>query len=166
MNDRVKLRNVSENDLKTLFEHQRQPEANEMAAFPAREREDFMAHWAKILADETVDAKAVLFDKRVAGNIVRFEQSGKSQVGYWIGQEYWGKGIATSALSQFVDLVEERPLYAFVAEHNLGSIRVLEKCGFIDTGNRHIQAGDDVTEFEFILEQPNSSQERRKPNDS
>jgi RimJ/RimL family protein N-acetyltransferase len=41
-----------------------------------------------------------------------------------------GAGVATAALAAFLMIVEERPLFAHVAEHNVGSIRVLEKCGF------------------------------------
>ncbi len=44
-----------------------------------------MAHWAKILADESVTKKTVLFDGRVAGNVVSFENSGEREVGYWMG---------------------------------------------------------------------------------
>ena len=47
----VTIRPVREDDLPILFEHQRDPEANAMAAFPARDREAFMEHWTKILSD-------------------------------------------------------------------------------------------------------------------
>jgi hypothetical protein len=45
--------------LLVFFEHQRDAEANQMAAFPARDRDAFMEHWAKILADEAVLQKAL-----------------------------------------------------------------------------------------------------------
>ena len=51
-------------------------------------------------------------------------------VGYWIGKSYWGKGIATKALSEFLGLIKSRPLFAHAAKHNLASVKVLEKCGF------------------------------------
>ena len=70
----------------------------------------------------------------MAGNVVSFVQSGEREVGYWIGKEYWGKGVATQALSAFLDQIDTRPLYAHVARHNIGSIRVLEKCGFRISG--------------------------------
>ncbi len=89
-----------------------------------------MAHWAKIMADESNILKTILFDGQVAGNIVGWESSGEWEVGYWIGKEYWGKGIATKALVLFLDLVKTRPLYAHVVKHNIASRRVLEKCGF------------------------------------
>jgi putative acetyltransferase len=130
----VTLRDVAEADLPILFEHQRDPEALRMAAFPSRDWEAFTAHWAKILADETVIKKTILFEGAVAGHLGCFERDGEREVGYWIGREYWGKGIATRALSQFLDQFQERPLVAHVAKHNPGSIRVLEKCGFTHAG--------------------------------
>jgi len=65
----IHLRPVTESDLPILFEHQREPEANEMAAFPARDRDAYMAHWTKILGDETVVAMTVVVDRCVAGNV-------------------------------------------------------------------------------------------------
>jgi RimJ/RimL family protein N-acetyltransferase len=152
MTSAVLLRDVTESDLPIFFDQQLDPEANRMAAFPARDRDAFTAHWTKILGDETITKKTILFDGHVAGNIVSFEQGGKPQVGYWIGKEYWGKGIATKALSKFLGYVEARPLYAHVAKLNIASIRVLEKCGFKICGEDKgfSNAGGEEVE-EFIL---------------
>jgi RimJ/RimL family protein N-acetyltransferase len=149
----VLLRDVTESDLPVFFEHQFDPEANRMAAFPARDRDAFMSHWFKILADDSLVKKTVVVDGEVAGNVVSFlsKQSGKTEVGYWIGKKYWGKGIATKALSQFLILVEERPLYAGVAKHNIGSIRVLEKCGFALVDEHQGSKPGDVEEYLFEL---------------
>jgi RimJ/RimL family protein N-acetyltransferase len=127
----IQLRPVTESDLPVFFEFQREPEANAMAAFPARDRDAFMAHWAKILSDEALVAMAVVVDGCVAGHVGCWTQDGQRLVGYWIGKEYWGKGVATRMLSQFLCLVVDRPLHAHVAKQNLASIRVLEKCGFV-----------------------------------
>lgn len=154
MTNDVQLRDVTESDLPIFFEQQLDPDANQMAAFPARDRDAFIAHWAKIFGDETITKKTVLFDGRVAGNIVSFEQSGKSLVGYWIGKSYWGKGVATRALSEFLGHVKARPLHAHVAKHNLASIRVLEKCGFTISGRDRVLAnagGDEVEEVVLTL---------------
>jgi len=113
-----------------LFEHQRDPDANRMAAFPARDREAFMSHWAKILADEAIIKKAIVFGGQVAGNVVSFELDGEREVGYWIGRSFWGQGIASEALSLFLHHDPTRPLYARVAKHNVASLRVLDRCGF------------------------------------
>jgi RimJ/RimL family protein N-acetyltransferase len=130
------LRNVAESDLDVLFEHQREPEANEMAIFPARDRESFDAHWRRILADDSVIKKTIVVDGQVAGNIGCWLQDGRRLVGYWVGKDFWGKGLATRALREFVGEIETRPLHAWVASSNVGSIRVLEKCGFVRVGSR------------------------------
>jgi RimJ/RimL family protein N-acetyltransferase len=154
MPNTVLLRNVIQTDLPIFFEQQLDPIANQMAAFPARDREAFMAHWVKILADESNILKTVLYDDQVAGNIVSWEHSGEREVGYWLGREYWGKGIATRALSLLLEEVTARPLYAYVAKHNHASIRVLEKCGFTitseDKGSSSTR-GEEVEEVILIL---------------
>lgn len=144
----VSLREVTEDDLQMFFEHQVDPDAIRMAAFPARDREGHLAHWHKILADETVVTKTILFDGCVAGNIVSWRQDAERAVGYWIGKSFWGKGIATAALSQFLEHLKTRPLYAYVAKHNVGSIRVLKKCGFTVAGE---DKEGDVEEVVLIL---------------
>ena len=150
MTNDVQLRDVTESDLPIFFKQQLDPAATEMAAFPSRDKDAFMAHWAKIMADVSVILKTVLFNKQVAGNMVSFEISGKREVGYWIGKEYWGKGIATTALAAFLDHLKTRPLYAHVAKRNIGSRRVLEKCGFtiINEDKGFLDArGEQVEEF-------------------
>ena len=126
----MRLRGVSEDDLPIFFEHQRDPVANRMAAFPPRERDAFMTHWGSILRDASVIVRTIELDGDVAGNVVLFGFEGRREVGYWIGREFWGRGVATRALSAFMQEVEERPIYAGVAETNVASIHVLEKCGF------------------------------------
>lgn len=128
------LRDVFESDLPFFYEQQLDPEATAMADFPSRDRESFMAHWAKIMLDKSVILKTILIDGEVAGNIVSWEQDGEQEVGYWIGREFWGRGIATRALAEFLDQVMIRPMVAHVAKHNVASRRVLEKCGFKLTG--------------------------------
>ena len=130
----ILLRVVIAGDLPIFFEQQLDPVANQMAAFPARDHEAFMAHWAKIVADESNILQTILYGDQVAGNIVSWEHDGEREVGYWLGREFWGKGIATQALSLFLEQLMLRPLYAYVVRHNLASIRVLEKCGFTRTG--------------------------------
>jgi RimJ/RimL family protein N-acetyltransferase len=156
MSIRVRLRDVRRDDLPTLFDHQMDPEANRMANFDARDRDAFMTHWAKILADETLVAKAVVHDDVIVGNVVSWTHDGERDVGYWIGREHWGKGVATAALGALLAELEERPLFAHVAEHNVGSIRVLEKCGFSNVGSV-VLPDEDVTELLYRLGGPQDS---------
>jgi hypothetical protein len=75
------LRDVTRDDLPILYEQQLDPDATRMAAFPARDRDAFMAHWMRILGDEDITKKTIVFNGQVAGNIVCFEQEGTAQVG-------------------------------------------------------------------------------------
>lgn len=144
----VSLREVIEDDLPVFFEHQRDAEAAAMAAFTPRDRDAFMTHWrTRVLGDDTSVARTVLADGEVAGNVVSWSAEGERLVGYWIGREFWGRGVATTALRRFVELLPDRPLRALVAVHNVGSIRVLEKAGFIQVRRET----SDVEEFVYEL---------------
>lgn len=146
----IELRDVREDDLPIFYEHQQDPDACWMAAFASRNWEEFTAHWKKILADPTIIKQTIIFEDQVAGNIVSFEVSSEREVGYWIGKEFWGQGIATRALAAFLGLVKARPLFAHVAKHNIGSRRVLEKCGFAICGVDRwasVPGGDTVEEY-------------------
>jgi len=151
MPDDIRLRQVTEADLPILFEHQLDPIACAMAAFRPRDREAFLAHWAKILADTNVVTRTILREGQVVGSIVSFDRSGKRQVGYWIDRDHWGKGIATAALSQFLVLEPMRPLFAYVAVTNVGSLRVLEKCGFTIIGREMSPPDSHGEEIEEVL---------------
>jgi RimJ/RimL family protein N-acetyltransferase len=127
---KVFLRDVEPADLPFFFEHQREPVAVALVVFRSRERAEFDAHWAKILADKTALTKTIVADGQVAGHIASFLRDGEREIGYWIDRALWGRGIASEALSAFLRLEQTRPLCAGVAPHNLASMRVLEKCGF------------------------------------
>ena len=149
----VLLRDVTVDDLPILFEQQLDPAANHMAAFTAKDpadRDAFRAHWTKILGDDTIAKKTILFGGHVAGHIASFERLGKPEISYWIGKSYWGKGVATRALWEFLGHLKTRPLYARVAKDNIASIRVLEKCGFTISGDDKAFSnarGENVEEF-------------------
>ena len=137
----VTLRNVDAADLPTLFAFESEPSANEMALATPRTPEDFDAHWKKILDAPSVTALAVVVDGVVAGSVVSFEMETERYVGYWIGEAFWGRGIATEALRQLMDHLTGRPLFARVSPSNVASIRVLEKCGF-ELSRREWEAGN------------------------
>ena len=126
----LRLRDVFESDLPTLYEHQADPESARMAAFPSRTHEAFTIHWTKLLADANVDKKAILLRGRLVGSVVGFDRFGKREVGYWIAREHWGQGIASWALSAYLAGTKTRPLHARVSLQNVASLRILEKCGF------------------------------------
>jgi RimJ/RimL family protein N-acetyltransferase len=130
----VRLRPVEESDLPIFLAHQDDPVAAAMAAFPTRAPDAFYAHWAEILADPTGVARTITADDAVVGDIVSWVEDGRHEVGYWIGREAWGRGYATAALRLLLELVPDRPMHARAADHNVGSRRVLEHCGFVRVG--------------------------------
>ncbi len=150
----VALRSVEDRDLDVFFDHQADPQGVEMAAFPARDKDQFAAHWARLRADDTKVVRTIVADGMVAGNIGSWQDNGQQLLGYWVGREYWGRGVATRALALLVDEVSIRPLYAHVAVHNAGSIRVLEKCGFRRDREQEAEApapDDGIEELIFVL---------------
>jgi RimJ/RimL family protein N-acetyltransferase len=149
------LRDVVEDDLPLFFDFQLDPEANSMAAFTARDptdREAFTAHWKKVLVDPTTINRTIVCEGQVVGSVSSYEESGKPEVTYWIGRAHWGKGIATRALTAFLAKANTtRPIYARVAKDNLGSRRVLEKCGFQVIGEMRGFANARGEEIEELL---------------
>jgi len=57
-----------------------------------------------------------------------------AEIGYWLGEAYWGKGIASKAILLVIDhafnVLDLKRLYTAVFDYNEGSRRVLEKAGF------------------------------------
>ena len=157
MSDALVLRETTEDDLPVLFEYQLQPAARHMAAFtPAdsQDRQAWLARWKKIVAGDATVSMTVLLDGQVVGMVGGFVQDGEHEVTYWIGEEHWGKGIATRGLSRFLDRYGERPVYARAVKDNAASIRVLEKCGFVACGEDRGFAnarGEEVDEVIFRL---------------
>jgi RimJ/RimL family protein N-acetyltransferase len=137
--DATIIRPVAEADLDIFYRHQLDPEAHRMAAFPPRDEPAFREHWARILQRRDVTVRTVVADDgAVAGNVLAFEIDGTPLVGYWIGREYWGRGLATRALQALLRQLPDRPQYAHVARSNAASIRVLEKCGFAIVAERTV----------------------------
>jgi RimJ/RimL family protein N-acetyltransferase len=137
----VWLREVRAEDLPVFFEHQRDPESTRMAGLVSRDDAAFREHWKKILEDPEVDIRTIVCDERVVGNVLAFERGGKREVGYWIGRDHWGRGIASVALAGFLEEFPRRPLHAVVARHNRASLRVAEKSGFSIVGEGRGSAG-------------------------
>lgn len=128
--DRSILREVRESDIEFFYEYQADPEAAQMAASTPRERPAAEARWREIMANQAIVARAIVVGDVVAGHLVGWVEDGHLEVGYWLGRQFWGMGIATEALRNFLDILTERPLEAWVAPHNSSSMRVLEKNGF------------------------------------
>lgn len=147
MEANVWLRAVREADIETFYELEADLESAAMAAFTPRDLETLTAHWHRIMGDEKLMARTIVVDDVVAGHAGCWEADGHREVGYWVGREFWGRGIGTAALGQLLEIVDERPLEAWIAPHNAGSKRVVLKNGFVFDrvdGDHHV----------FVLDRP------------
>jgi RimJ/RimL family protein N-acetyltransferase len=157
------LRELRDEDLAVLFEQWADPVAAHMAAFTAPEhmdRDAFERRWTRLRADEAVINRVIVVDGEVAGTIGSWGDPGEREVTYWIGRSYWGRGIATAALETFLTVDASRPLRARVAIDNVGSRRVLEKCGFrvVATERGFAEArSSEIEEFVLRLEESGSA---------
>jgi RimJ/RimL family protein N-acetyltransferase len=163
---RCVLRNVRDEDLPVVFEQWADPVAVQMAAFTAPDHMDsgaFERRWSRLRADDTIINRAIVADGEVAGTIGSWGDPDEREVTYWIGRAYSGRGIATAALTAFLAVDTCRPLYARVAFDNVGSRRVLEKCGFRVIASERAFAearSREIEEFVLRLDyEPASSEE-------
>ena len=111
-----------------------------------------MAHAAKNLGDPSNVTRTILYKGRVAGNVASFLRGGKREVCYWLGSEFWGLGVGTEALAQFLAVDRTRPLLARVAKSNVPSLRVVQKNGFkLIAEDRWVSGGVEILEFVLQL---------------
>lgn len=128
----VCLRPLYESDLPLFYEHQNDEGAEAMVGLPSRARDDFFDHWQKVMANPSIILRTILAENEIAGYLCSFiKEADEREVGYQLGKAYWGKGIATRALELFLPLIPYRPLYGVTPVHNIGSQKVLTRCGFV-----------------------------------
>jgi RimJ/RimL family protein N-acetyltransferase len=148
----VQLRPVRETDLPIFFVYQRDREALFLSGVPPRDHDAFMQHWQSLLVNPRVLVRTILAGDALAGNVLSFDFQGRREIGYWLGREFWGKGIASAALTMFLELEPTRPLFGAVATHNAASFRVLQKCGFRPSSELdEASAGESVKRLMFEL---------------
>lgn len=154
----LRLQDMRAEDVPALFKYQLEPAARHMAAFVAKnstDRNAFAESWKKNLADESMTINSLMLDGHVVGMIASFERNDLREVTYWIGQDYWDRGIATCALGRFLQGFATRPLYARAAKDNVASNRVLTKNGFTLAGEEQTFANardEEIEELVYVLE--------------
>src|SRR5687767_9581337 len=133
----VTLTETSVDDLNAFFQFQLDKEANYLAAFTSKDPNDKMAYiekYAKFLTDPTINMRTIKVKGIIVGSIAKFIMENEAEITYWIDRNFWGQGIATTALKDFLKIEKSRPIRGRVAFDNYGSQKVLEKCGFVKIG--------------------------------
>lgn len=136
----ITLRNFKKNDVESLTRHANNENIARSLShrFPSPFSENDALKWITTGAKNNGIHKAIDLNGECIGSVgITFqpgEHSHCAEIGYWIGEEYWGNGIATDALSQMIDITFVTTniirLFAKVFSSNKASMRVLAKCGF------------------------------------
>lgn len=105
--------------------------------YTVKDAEEFITAMLSVDQEKTF-AFAITFDDKVIGSIGVFRCENihfrTAEMGYYIGEPYWGKGIMTSAVKQTCQYIFEHTdiirIFAEPFSKNAASCRVLEKAGF------------------------------------
>lgn len=145
--ERIMLRRWRETDAEALFKYASDPDVGPRAGWPVHHSVEDSAKiirtvfsndttWAIVLKETGEPIGCIGYYTHESSNI----RIGKNdcEVGYWLGKPFWNKGICTEALRLVLDYcVHVKHFTDILADHFTGnpeSGRVLEKCGFTDTG--------------------------------
>ncbi|MBK9636836.1 MAG: GNAT family N-acetyltransferase [Bacteroidetes bacterium] len=134
---KIILTKTEKDELNAFFQFQLDKEANYLAAFTSKDPSDKTAYiekYSKFLTDPTINMKTIKSNDEIVGSIAKFVIENEAEITYWIDRKFWGQGIATMSLQNFLQQEKIRPLFGRVAFDNYGSQKVLEKCGFMKIG--------------------------------
>lgn len=145
--DRIQLRRWRESDAGALFKYASDPDVGPRAGWPPHKSVEESLEvirtffnndstWAIVLKETGEAIGCMGYYNHKSSNIPIGDND--CEVGYWIGKPYWSKGICTEALRLMLGYcVNVRQFDNVWADHftgNPASGRVMEKCGFTDTG--------------------------------
>lgn len=149
--DRILLRPWRESDAEALFKYASDPEVGPRAGWPPHksvEESLVVIHtlfsgegmWAVVWRETGEAIGCVGYLPSTSSNLKI--ESDQAEVGYWIARPYWGMGICTEALRLVIDhcfgVKGFSTLWGTYFPSNPASGRVMEKCGFTDTGRETI----------------------------
>lgn len=150
----ITLTETEIDNLNAFFQFQLDKEGSYLAAFTPKDPYDKTAYiekYSKHLADPDIIMRTIKVNDVIAGSIAKFIMENEAEITYWIDRKFWGQGIATIALKDFLQIVPTRPIYGRVAFDNYGSQKVLEKCGFVKTGKEKGFANARQAEIEEFI---------------
>lgn len=160
--NRILLRPWQDSDAEALYKYASDPIVGERAGWPPHKSVEESLEiirtvfnnpttWAIVLkeAGEAIGAMGYMPDCPL--NLPA--RPGEPLVGYWVGKPYWNQGICTEALQLMLDYIHKETTYkSLISSHfidNPASGRVMEKCGFVPTGETAIDE-----EMEFGIDHP------------
>lgn len=146
---RLILRPWRDSDAKALFKYASDPEVGPRAGWPPhKSEEESLQVIRNVFSEERMWAVELKETSEPIGCVGYLPSSHSNlsidpdqcEVGYWIARPYWGQGICTEAMRQVVDYCFNvkgfTVLWGDYFPENPASGRVMEKCGFRDTGRQ------------------------------
>lgn len=145
--DRILLRPWHETDAENLFKYASDPDVGPRAGWPPHKSveeslnviKNFFSNedtWAIELKETSEIIGCIGFLRASVSNLKIAEN--ECEIGYWVAKPYWGKGICTEALRLVIDYCFNMKSFTTICgdyfPENPASGKVMEKCGFIDTG--------------------------------
>lgn len=109
--------------------------------YTKEDAEKFIDFCKNVSENKQINLAIIQDEKAIGGIGVTFGEdiySKSAELGYWLAEEYWGRGIASDAVIQICDFIFKNydivRIYAIPFSYNQGSCRVLEKSGFVLEG--------------------------------
>ena len=149
--ERILLRPWRDSDAEALFKYASDPEVGPRAGWPPHKSvEESLGIIRTVFGSETMWAVELKETSEAIGCVGYLPASASNlkiendqcEVGYWIAKPYWGKGICTEAMRLVVDYCFHvkgfTVLWGDYFPENPASGRVMEKCGFMDTGEETV----------------------------
>lgn len=149
--NRILLRPWQESDAEVLYKYASDPEIGERAGWPPHESVEESREIIRTIFNNPTTWAIELRETGEAIGAMGYmpvcelnlpARSNEPLVGYWIGKPYWNKGICTEALQLMLEYIRKETNYtSLICSHfidNPASGRVMEKCGFVPTGETAI----------------------------
>ena len=149
--DRIILRPWLDSDAEALYKYASEPEVGERAGWPPHQSvEESLEIIRTVFQNDTTWAIELKETGEAIGAMGYMPvcelnlpaRKGEPLVGYWVGKPYWNQGICTEALRLMLDYIRKETNYSsLICSHfidNPASGRVMEKCGFVPTGETSV----------------------------
>ncbi len=163
--ERLILREWEESDAESLYKYAKNPNIGPIAGWPAHKSEEESLNIIKTVFSKE-ETYAITIDNKAIGcvgllfypNTNHHWKDNGVELGYWIGEEHWGKGLVKEACQELIkhahDDLEINIIYASFRNDNQQSKRVLEKLGFKNYCKLKSKdlSGNEIQEIAMVLE--------------
>lgn len=138
--ERLRMRRVRADDLDAVHDIMSDPETMRFWSSPPHAKRDETERWltSMIEADQTGqgDEFVLEYQGTVVGKLGAWRLP---EIGFFLRRDCWGLGLATEALQRFISHAAEQRVACLTADvdpRNTACLRLLAKCGFVETGRK------------------------------